>query len=336
MSIEQLAETALAMVAPGKGIIAIDESTGTIAKRFAGVGVENTEENRRAYRELLLTTPKLSDYISGAILFDETLRQSTKDGVPFAKYMADNGIIPGIKVDKGAQALAGCPGELVTEGLDGLRARLEEYYKLGARFAKWRAVINIGEDIPSGTCIDANAHALARYAALCQEQGLVPMVEPEVIMDGSHDIDTCYEVTEVTLRSLFASLYEHNVMLEGTILKASMVLPGTTSGDDASVEEVAAATLQCLKSTVPATLPGIVFLSGGQSDEAATAHLDMMNRMGPNPWPLSFSYGRAMQQAALKLWSQDIAANVAAAQKTVFERARDNGLAALGEWVKAA
>lgn len=336
MSIEQLAETALAMVAPGKGIIAIDESTGTIAKRFAGVGVENTEENRRAYRELLLTTPKLSDYISGAILFDETLRQSTKDGVPFAKYMADNGILPGIKVDKGAQALAGCPGELVTEGLDGLRARLEEYYKLGARFAKWRAVINIGEDIPSGTCIDANAHALARYAALCQEQGLVPMVEPEVIMDGSHDIDTCYEVTEVTLRSLFASLYEHNVMLEGTILKASMVLPGTTSGEDASVEEVAAATLQCLKSTVPATLPGIVFLSGGQSDEAATAHLDMMNRMGPNPWPLSFSYGRAMQQAALKLWSQDIAANVGAAQKTVFERARDNGLAALGEWVKAA
>jgi len=336
MSIEQLAETALAMVAPGKGIIAIDESTATIAKRFAGVGIENTEENRRAYRELLLGTPNLGQYISGAILFDETLRQSTKAGVPFAKLMSDNGIIPGIKVDKGTHALAGCPGEVVTEGLDGLRARLEEYYKLGARFAKWRAVINIGDDIPTGTCIEANAHALARYAALCQEQGLVPMVEPEVIMDGSHDMDTCYEVTEVTLRSLFASLYEHNVMLEGTILKASMVLPGTTSGEDATVEEVAAATLHCLKANVPATLPGIVFLSGGQSDEAATAHLNAMNQMGPNPWPLSFSYGRAMQSAALKLWSQDLAGNVGKAQETVFARARDNGLAALGQWERAA
>jgi fructose-bisphosphate aldolase, class I len=255
--------------------------------------------------------------------------------VPFTKVMTDNGIIPGIKVDKGTHALAGFPGEVVTEGLDGLRARLEEYYRLGARFAKWRAVINIGDDIPSGTCIDANAHALARYAALCQEQGLVPMVEPEVIMDGSHDIDTCFEVTEVTLRSLFASLYEQNVMLEGTILKASMVLPGTTSGERASVEEVAAATLQCLKSTVPATLPGIVFLSGGQSDEDATAHLDAMNRMGPNPWPLSFSYGRAMQSAALKLWSQDLVGNVGSAQETVFARARDNGLAALGQWKAA-
>ena len=335
MSIEQLAETAQAMVAAGKGIIAIDESNATIKKRFDGVGVECTEENRRAYREMLLSTPKLGDYISGAILFDETLRQSTKAGVPFAKLMMDNGIIPGIKVDKGTHALAGFPGEVVTEGLDGLRARLEEYYKLGARFAKWRAVINIGETIPSGTCIDANAHALARYAALCQEQGLVPMVEPEVIMDGSHDIDTCFEVTEVTLRSLFGSLYEHNVMLEGTILKASMVLPGTTSGDKASVEEVAAATLQVLKSTVPATLPGIVFLSGGQSDQDATAHLDAMNKAGPHPWPLSFSYGRAMQSAALKLWSQDIAANVGKAQETVFARARDNGLAALGQWKAA-
>ena len=336
MSIEQLAETARAMVAPGKGIIAIDESTATIAKRFAGVNVENSEENRRAYREMLLTTPDLGQYISGAILFDETLRQSTKAGVPFAKVMAENGIIPGIKVDKGTHNLAGFPGEVVTEGLDGLRGRLEEYYKLGARFAKWRAVINIGDDIPSGTCIDANAHALARYAALCQEQGLVPMVEPEVIMDGSHDIETCFEVTEVTLRSLFASLYEHNVVLEGTILKASMVLPGTTSGEKASVEEVAAATLQVLRSTVPATLPGIVFLSGGQSDEDATAHLNAMNQMGPNPWPLSFSYGRAMQSAALKLWSQDLVNNLAKAQQTVYERARDNGLAALGQWKKAA
>lgn len=336
MSIEQLAEIAQAMVAPGKGIIAIDESTATCAKRFAGVGIENVEENRRRYRELLLTTPNLSDYISGAILFDETIRQSTSDGVPFAKYMMDNGMIPGIKVDKGTHALAGCPGEVVTEGLDGLRDRLAEYYKLGARFAKWRAVINIGDDIPSGTCIEANAHALARYAALCQEQGLVPMVEPEVIMDGSHDIDECFQVTEVMLRSLFASLVEHNVVLEGTILKASMVVPGTSSGEKVSVEEVAAATLQCLKSTVPAILPGIVFLSGGQSDEDATAHLNAMNQMGPNPWPLSFSYGRAMQAAALKLWSQDLVNNFAAAQQTVYARAKDNGLAALGQWKKAA
>jgi fructose-bisphosphate aldolase class I len=335
MSIEQLAETAQAMVAPGKGIIAIDESNNTIKKRFDGVGIECTEENRRAYRELLLGTPNLNQYISGAILYDETIRQSTRDGVPFAKMMAENGIIPGIKVDKGPVPLAGFPGEVVTEGLDGLRARLEEYYRLGARFAKWRAVINIGDDIPSGTCIEANCHALARYAALCQEQGLVPMVEPEVIMDGSHDIDTCFEVTEVTLRSLFGSLYENSVLLEGTILKASMVLPGSTSGEKASVEEVAAATLHVLKSTVPATLPGIVFLSGGQSDEDATAHLNAMNQMGPNPWPLSFSYGRAMQSAALKLWSQDLANNVAGARDIVFARARDNGLAALGQWKAA-
>ena len=332
MSIEQLAETARAMVAPGKGIIAIDESSSTCAKRFAGVGIENTEENRRAYRELLLTAPNANQYLSGAILFDETIRQSTKSGVPFAKYMADNGMIPGIKVDKGTHALAGFPGEVVTEGLDGLRERLAEYYKLGARFAKWRAVINIGDDIPSGTCIEANCHALARYAALCQEQGLVPMVEPEVLMDGDHDIETCYEVTEVVLRSLFDALYNQSVMLEGTILKASMVIPGKGCDEQASVEEVAEATLMCLKSSVPAILPGIVFLSGGQDDESATAHLDAMNRMGPNPWPLTFSYGRAMQQAALKLWSQDMAGNYAKAQQTVFERAKANGLAALGQW----
>lgn len=319
MSIEQLAETAQAMVAPGKGIIAIDESTATIAKRFAGVGIENTEENRRAYRELLLTTPKLNEHISGAILYDETIRQSTKDGVPFAKYMAEHGILPGIKVDKGPQALAGFPGEVVTEGLDGLRARLEEYYKLGARFAKWRAVINIGDDIPSGTCIEANSHALARYAALCQEQGLVPMVEPEVIMDGSHDIDTCFEVTEVTLRSLFGSLYEHSVLLEGTILKASMVISGKNCDEQADVEEVAESTVMCLKSTVPAILPGVVFLSGGQSDEQSTEHLNAMNQLGNLPWPLSFSYGRAMQQAALKLWAKDTKANIAKAQQTVFD-----------------
>ena len=251
MSIEQLAETARAMVAPGKGIIAIDESSATCAKRFAGVGIENTEENRRAYRELLLTAPNANQYLSGAILFDETIRQSTRSGIPFAKYMADNGMIPGIKVDKGTHALAGFPGEVVTEGLDGLRERLAEYYKLGARFAKWRAVINIGDDIPSGTAIEANSHALARYAALCQEQGLVPMVEPEVIMDGDHDIETCYEVTEVVLRSLFDALYNQSVMLEGTILKASMVIPGKGCDEQASVEEVAESTLMCLKSAVP-------------------------------------------------------------------------------------
>ncbi|KAF1696605.1 class I fructose-bisphosphate aldolase [Pseudoxanthomonas koreensis] len=332
MSIEQLAETALAMVAPGKGVIAIDESTATIGKRFAAVGIENSEENRRAYRELLLTAPKLSAHISGAILYDETLRQSTKDGVPFAKYLADNGILPGIKVDRGTVPLAGFPGELVTEGLDGLRGRLEEYYRLGARFAKWRAVINIGEDIPTGTCIEANSHALARYAALCQEQGLVPMVEPEVLMDGEHDIETCYEVTEAVLRSLFGALYEQNVLLEGTILKASMVVSGKGCEEQADVQEVAESTLMCLKSTVPAILPGIVFLSGGQDDEHATAHLDAMNRLGPNPWPLSFSYGRAMQQAALALWAKDTTANFAKAQQTVLARARDNGQAALGQW----
>ena len=335
MSIDQLAAIAQAMVAPGKGIIAIDESTATIKKRFDSVGIECTEENRRAYREMLLTTPKLGEHISGAILYDETLRQKTKDGVPFTKIMMDNGILPGIKVDMGAKPLAGFPGELVTEGLDGLRERLKEYAQLGAKFAKWRAVITIGEDAPSGTCIEANCHALARYAALCQEAGIVPMVEPEVLMDGEHDIDTCYEITEVTLRSLFGALYEHNVMLEGTILKASMVVSGKDAPEQASVEEVAEMTLRCLKSSVPATLPGIVFLSGGQSDEDATAHLDAMNRLGPKPWPLSFSYGRAMQSAALKLWSKDLAGNVGVAQETVFARARDNGLAALGQWKKA-
>ena len=336
MSIDQLAETAQAMVAAGKGIIAIDESNATIKKRFDAVGIECTEENRRRYRELLLTTPGLNQHISGAILFDETLRQKTSDGVPFAQYMAANGIIPGIKVDRGTTGLAGCPGELVTEGLDGLRDRLKEYYALGARFAKWRAVITIGEDIPTGTCIDANAHALARYAALCQEQGIVPMVEPEVLMDGSHSIEECYEVTEAVLRALFQALYEQGVMLEGTILKASMVVPGKDAEEQVDVADVAEATLMCLKSTVPAILPGIVFLSGGQSDEDATAHLNAMNQMGPLPWPLSFSYGRAMQSAALKLWSQDLTGKVAEAQQTVFARARDNGLAALGQWRPAA
>ncbi|GIX33112.1 MAG: putative fructose-bisphosphate aldolase class 1 [Lysobacterales bacterium] len=336
MNIEVLEETAQAMVAPGKGILAMDESHSTIGKRFAAVGLENTEENRRAYREMLLTTPGLGEHISGAILFDETIRQKTRDGVPFTEIMQKAGVVPGIKVDKGTVPLAGFPGELITEGLDGLRQRLQEYVKLGARFAKWRAVITIGEDIPSATCIEANAHALARYAALCQEQDLVPIVEPEVLMDGEHDIDTCYDVTEATLRAVFEALYQHNVLLEGTILKASMVLPGKDCPEKASPEEVAAMTLRCLKSSVPAALPGIVFLSGGQSDEDATRHLDLMNRMGPHPWPLSFSYGRAMQQAALKLWAKDPAGAYAEAQATVARRARENGLAALGRLAEAA
>lgn len=336
MSIEQLESIAQAMVAPGKGIIAIDESNNTIKKRFDTVGVPNTEENRRAYREMLLTTPGLNQHISGAILYDETIRQSTKAGVPFTKLMMDAGILPGIKVDKGPFPLAGFPGELVTEGLDGLRERLAEYAKLGAKFAKWRAVITINGDSPSGTCIEANCHALARYAALCQEAGIVPMVEPEVLMDGSHDIDECYEVTEATLRSLFASLYEQNVFLEGSILKASMVLAGKDCEEQSDIDDVADATIRCLKASVPASLPGIVFLSGGQSDELATAHLNAMNQQGPHPWPLSFSYGRAMQQAALKLWGKDMGANFASAQAAVAQRAKENGLAALGQWKKGA
>ena len=336
MSIEELENIAQAMVAPGKGIIAIDESNATIKKRFDSVKIENTEENRRAYREMLLTAPKLSEHISGAILYDETIRQSTKAGVPFTKVMLDNGILPGIKVDKGPQALAGFPGEVITEGLDGLRERLAEYARLGAKFAKWRAVITIGEDAPSGTCIEANCHALARYAALCQEAGIVPMVEPEILMDGDHDIEVCYDVTEATLRSLFGSLYEQNVMLEGTILKASMVISGKSCPEQASVDDVAEATVRCLKASVPTLLPGIVFLSGGQSDEQSTAHLNAMNQMGPHPWPLSFSYGRAMQSAALKVWSKDLVKNFAEAQKIVSARAKENGLAALGQWHKAA
>jgi fructose-bisphosphate aldolase class I len=332
MSIEDLESVALAMVAPGKGIIAIDESTNTIKKRFEAVGIDNTEENRRAYRELLLTAPNLNEHISGAILYDETIRQSTKDGVPFTQVMKKNGIIPGIKVDKGPVPLAGFPGDVVTEGLDGLRERLAEYVKLGAQFAKWRAVINISEDNPSSTAIEANCHALARYAALCQEAGLVPMVEPEVIMDGDHSIEVSYEVHEAVLRSLFNALYEQNVLLEGTILKASMVIAGKDCEEQADVDEVAESTVMCLKSTVPAILPGVVFLSGGQTDEQSTAHLNAMNQLGSLPWPLSFSYGRAMQQAALKLWSQDLTGNFAKAQAVVYERAKENGLAALGKW----
>lgn len=332
MSNMDLVKTAHAMVASGKGLLAIDESTGTCEKRFATIGVECTEENRRAYREMLITTPGLGDHISGVILFDETLRQATAEGIPFTKVLTDAGIMPGIKVDKGAQALAGHPGEKITEGLDGLRQRLSEYAGLGAKFAKWRAVITIGDGMPTAACMEANAHALARYAALCQEAGLVPIVEPEVLMDGDHGVEECYEVTEATLRALYGQLYEQNVMLEGTILKASMVVTGSEARHRAGVEEVARATVQCLINAVPAAVPGIVFLSGGQSDEEATAHLDAMNRLGRFPWVLSFSYGRALQAPSLRTWGKDPAANVAVAQVKLAHRARMNGLAAMGKY----
>lgn len=332
MSNIDLVKTAQAMVADGKGILAIDESTGTCQKRFDSIGVDCTEENRRAYRDMLLTTQGLGQHISGAILFDETLRQATADGVPFTRVMTDAGVLPGIKVDKGAHPLAGHPGEKVTEGLDGLRERLAEYAQLGAKFAKWRAVITIGELMPTAACIDANAHALARYAALCQDAGLVPMVEPEVLMDGAHSLDECYEVSEATIRALFGQMYEQNVLLEGAILKASMVISGSEADDRAGVDEVAKATVQCLLNSVPAALAGVVFLSGGQSDEEATAHLDAMNKLGHFPWPLSFSYGRALQAPSLKKWGEDPAGNIAAAQALLAHRARMNGLAAMGQY----
>lgn len=332
MNFTELANVANQMVTNGKGLLAIDESTGTCCKRFAAMGVECTEENRRAYREMLLTTPGLSDYISGVILYDETIRQSTAQGKPFVDFLQETGILPGIKVDTGAKALALHPGEKVTEGLDGLRGRLEEYRELGARFAKWRAVITIGDGMPSSACLDANAHALARYAALCQEAGIVPIVEPEVLMDGDHSLELCFDVTEGTLHALFNQLYDQGVVLEGTVLKASMVVSGSEASDRAETEEVANATLQCLLDTVPASLAGVVFLSGGQSDVEATAHLDAMNRMNAAPWPLSFSYGRALQAPALKTWSENPAGNIAAAQRKLLHRARMNGLAALGDW----
>lgn len=334
--LDQILNTAAAMVAPGKGVLAIDESTGTIKKRFDSVNIESTETNRRDYRQTLLSAPDLGEYISGAILFDETLRQKTDNGKPLVQLMQEQGIIPGIKVDKGAHPLAGFDGEKVTEGLDGLRDRLKEYRDLGARFAKWRAVIAIGENIPSQTCIDANCHALARYAALCQEAGLVPMVEPEVLMDGDHDIETAYEITELTLKTLFNHLYEHNIILEGAILKTSMVVPGKDSGQNVSVEDVAEATLACLSNTVPATLAGVVFLSGGQSEIEATEHLNAMNQMGPLPWPLSFSYGRALQESALKVWAADPKNNIANAQQELLHRARMNSLATKGGYTAQA
>ena len=329
---EQLETIAQAMVADGKGILAADESTGTIKKRFDQINVESTEDNRRDYRELLFSSKEaMENYISGVILFDETIRQNAKDGSPLVKLIQDAGSIPGIKVDKGAKALAGADGETVTEGLDGLRERFAEYYDLGARFAKWRAVITIGEDIPSSACVSTNVHALARYAALAQEANIVPIVEPEVIMDGTHHIDDCFEVTEVTLKSLYEALYDQNVLLEGTILKPNMVISGTECPEQASKEEIAEKTVKCLKRTVPASVPGIVFLSGGQSEAQASENLSVMNATYDMPWKLSFSYGRALQQAALQAWSgQD--ANISAAQAAFTHRAKMNSLAALGKW----
>jgi len=326
-----LAKIAKAMVAKGKGILAADESTGTIEKRFKGISLENIEDNRRAYRDMLFNTPKLGNYISGVILFDETLRQKGLDGTPFVDLLKKNGILAGIKVDAGAKDMALCPGETVTEGLDGLAKRVQEYVKLGATFAKWRAVISIGRDIPSASCIWANAHALARYAAICQAHGLVPIVEPEVLMDGNHTIERCEEVTEWTLNAVFDSLYNQRVVLEHMVLKPSMVISGADCPKQAGVQEVAERTLKVLKRTVPAAVPGIAFLSGGQSDELATDHLDAMNKLGGGPWALTFSYGRALQQPSLKAWKGQ-PANVKSAQAALAHRSRMNGLAATGQY----
>ena len=326
-----LSKTAAAMVARGKGVLAADESSGTCEKRFKSIGVECTEESRRTYRGLLFTTSGAEQFVSGVILFDETLRQKTNDGVLFPDYLANKGILPGIKVDKGAMDLALCPGEKVTEGLDGLRPRLAEYFKLGARFAKWRAVITIGPGIPSHTCLYANAHALARYAALCQEASIVPMIEPEVLLDGAHTVERAEEVTEAALRATYAAMAAHNVSLEHLILKTSMVVSGKECARQAPVDEVAERTIRVLKRTVPAAQPGIVFLSGGQTDVAATAHLNAMAAMKGLPWPLTFSYSRALQNPALKTWRGE-AKNAAAAQKAFHHRAHMNGLAAQGKW----
>ncbi len=331
MNAHDLHAVAVAMVEKGRGILAADESTGTIGKRFAGIGVENAEESRRTYREMLFTTHGVGEYISGVILYDETLRQACKDGTPFPKFLADHNMIPGIKVDAGAKALTGFPGETITEGLDGLRERLAEYATLGARFAKWRAVIDIGTGIPTDFCIRANAHALARYAALCQEAGIVPIVEPEVLMDGAHDLARCEEVTGETLSQVFAELHRHRVFLEGMVLKPNMVIAGKKCPQQASVEEVAEATVRCLTRYVPSAVPGIAFLSGGQSDELATAHLNAMNAAFELPWQLSFSYGRALQAPALKAWGGK-PANLEAGQQALALRARLNGLATLGEY----
>jgi fructose-bisphosphate aldolase, class I len=321
------------MVGPGKGILAADESVGTITKRFQALNIESTPDTRRAYREMLLTQEGLGDYISGVILYDETIRQSTADGRPFPEVIQEAGIMPGIKVDTGAMPLAGHPDEKVTEGLDGLRQRVEEYVSLGAKFAKWRAVITIGDGIPSRACIVANAHALARYAALCQEGGLVPIVEPEVLMDGDHSIERCFEVTEATHHEVFHQLYEQGVLLEGIVLKPNMVIAAKGAQRQADVQEVASETVRLLRRTVPAAVPGIAFLSGGQSAEVATEHLSAMNAMGPHPWNLTFSYGRALQDPPLNAWKGD-SSNVAAGGQALSHRARLNSLATSGEYTR--
>src|SRR5213596_173028 len=326
-----LAETARTLVAPGKGILAADESTSTIKKRFDAIGVENTEANRRAYREMLFRTPRIAQFISGVILYDETIRQKAADGTPLVKILRDQEILPGIKADIGAKPLAFSPTEVVTEGLDGLRERLAEYRGLGAAFSKWRAVIAIGDGIPSPYCIETNAHALARYAALSQEEGLVPIVEPEVLMDGEHTIERSFEVTSRTLHAVFTELRDQRVHPEGALLKPNMVLSGYSSPVQASHEEVARETIRCFRRHVPAALPGIVFLSGGQSDEDATARLNEMNKLGPHPWQLSFSYGRALQAPALKAW-EGSAANVDAGRAAFLHRARMNSLARSGSY----
>jgi fructose-bisphosphate aldolase class I len=333
MNTGQLESTARALVAEGKGILAADESFPTIGKRFKSIKIESTEENRQAYRDMLFTTKGAGQFISGVILFDETLRQKGIKGKPFPAVLKSQGIIPGIKVDTGAKPLAGYPEETITEGLDGLRERLAEYYKLGARFAKWRAVLKIGHGLPTRFCIDANAHALARYAALCQETGLVPIVEPEVLMDGEHTIDRCETVTETTLKSLYFHLHAHRVVLEGTLLKPNMVISGKDCPNRAGVQQVAEATIRTLKRCVPSSVPGIVFLSGGQTPEEATAHLSAMNAMGTHPWEVSFSYGRALQEPALDAWhgKKD---QVAAGQKAFFRRSELNSAARFGRYTK--
>ena len=331
MNRNELEAIANAMVARGRGILAADESSGTIKKRFDAIKLESTEEARRAYRELLFTTPGIGEHISGVILFDETLRQKSRAGVPFPEVIAGQGIVPGIKVDAGAKPLAGFPGDTITEGLDGLRERLAEYHKLGARFAKWRAVIDIGAGVPSRFAIEANAHALARYAALCQEANIVPIVEPEVLMDGDHTLARCEEVTDAVLDAVFGQLFAHRIHLEGMVLKPNMVIPGKKCTDRAGPQEVAEATIRCLKRHVPAAVPGIAFLSGGQSESEATQHLSLMNKLGGVPWALTFSYGRALQASAIKAWGGKVE-SVGAGQAALMKRARLNGLAQLGKY----
>jgi fructose-bisphosphate aldolase class I len=333
MKSQMLRDTATALFADDKGILAMDESTPTCNKRFASLGIPQTEETRRAYRELIVTTQELGECIGGAILYDETIRQKKRDGTPFVQVLTEAGIVPGIKVDRGAKDLAGHPGEKVTEGLDGLRDRLAEYSQMGARFAKWRAVIAIGDGLPSWGCIDTNAHALARYAALCQEAGLVPIVEPEILMDGNHTLERCYEVTDEVLRTVFSELFAQRVMLEGMILKPNMVVAGVNCPKQQAVEEVADATVTCLLRSVPAAVPAIAFLSGGQSAELASARLNAMNPRFKSrlPWALAFSFARAIQQPALELWKGQ-EANVLAAQQALYHRARCNQAARRGEY----